>query len=252
MSTTHLQCPICNFSAHLYDVVDLNKSCAEAMGIHLPISGEPIYYAYCQACGFCYAPTMCAWSLDTFRQKIYNQDYAAIDPDYIEKRPSHNANWLVKLFKDLPKEIQHLDYGGGNGMLSDLLKQAGWDSVSYDPFNLTDTPMQQLGKFDLLTAFEVFEHVPDVEVLMHQLCSLLNENGLIIFSTLVSDGHILPHQRLTWWYASPRNGHISLFSNKALQLCAQKFQFNLASFNDGLHIMFRDQPVWANHLFESS
>lgn len=43
MSPAHLQCPICTCSAQLYDVVDLNKSCAEPMEIYLPISGEPIY-----------------------------------------------------------------------------------------------------------------------------------------------------------------------------------------------------------------
>lgn len=195
---------------------------------------------------------MYTWSLDTFRQKIYNQHYEAIDPDYVLKRPTANANFLKDLFKDLPKQIKHLDYGGGNGLLSDLLKDAGWDSVSYDPFNDTISAIVQGDKFDLISAFEVFEHVPDVDALMQDICGLLKQDGLIIFSTLVSDGHILSHQRLTWWYASPRNGHISLFSKRALMLTAQKFQLNLASFSDGLHIMFRARPIWANHLFGSS
>jgi hypothetical protein len=35
-----------------------------------------------------------------------------------------------------------------------------------------------------------------------------------MFSTLLSDGNIKLGQKLTWWYASPRNGHISLFSRR--------------------------------------
>ena len=73
------------------------------------------------------------------------------------------------------------------------------------------------GSFDLVTAFEVFEHVPDIDILFTDLQSLVKAEGLILFSTLLSDGEIGRDRPLSWWYASPRNGHISLFSAQSLR-----------------------------------
>jgi hypothetical protein len=70
----------------------------------------------------------------------------------------------------------------------------------------------------------------------------------VLFSTLLSDGNIHPNQRLSWWYASPRNGHISLFSRNALTLLAQSKQFNFGSFNSGFHALYTTVPSWASHL----
>ena len=75
---------------------------------------------------------------------------------------------LTKLegFGDWGKELRHLDYGGGRGLLSDLLREKGWRSESYDPFVDRSVSLQDLGPFDLVTAYEVFEHVPDVRRLV--------------------------------------------------------------------------------------
>jgi len=111
--------------------------------------------------------------------------------------------------------------------------------------------LDQLGQFDLITAFEVFEHVPDVQQLMCDIWQLLSENGVLMFSTLLSDGNIRPNERLSWWYASPRNGHISLFSRKSLTLLAQEAGYNFGSFSDLFHAFYTDMPAWAAHLMGS-
>ena len=110
----------------------------------------------------------------------------------------------------------------------------------------------QLGKFDLITAFEVFEHVPEPQRLMRNLRSLLSPNGIVLFSTLLSDGNIHINQRISWWYASPRNGHISLFSRNSLAILAQNNAVNFGSFSVGFHIFFTNIPQWADHLIRAS
>ncbi|MBU1977595.1 MAG: tetratricopeptide repeat protein, partial [Gammaproteobacteria bacterium] len=244
----NLSCPVCAGTCSLFDVVDFNKSCEEANGKFLPQAGIPIYYARCGKCGFCFAPEIAAWSPDEFEKKIYNDEYAIVDPDYVELRPRTNATNLIAMFGDQTHSIKHLDYGGGAGLLARLLKESNWQSSSYDPFVDRNTHIGQLGKFDLITAFEVFEHVPNVLELMSNLRSLLAPNGLVLFSTLLSDGQINPGQRIDWWYASPRNGHISLFSRKSLTILAQKYGFNFVSFDVGMHAFFTKIPHWAVHL----
>lgn len=245
-----VNCPICRAAAPLHDVVDLNKSCEEARGKYLPLDGTPVYYALCGGCGFCFAPELMRWDLDTFAARIYNDGYAAIDPDYADVRPRSNAQHLHQLFGARRSSIRHLDYGGGNGRLSDALRHQGWSSQSYDPFVQRNVAVGSLGRFELVTAYEVFEHVPDVNQLMTELKGLLADNGVLFFTTLLSDGQIKPNTRLGWWYASPRNGHISLFSRKALELVARQHGFNFGSASAGLHLMYRQVPPWASDIIK--
>jgi SAM-dependent methyltransferase len=155
------------------------------------------------------------------------------------------------MFGDRACSIKHLDYGGGSGLLAKLLREANWQSTSYDPFVDRDVGIEELGKFDLITAFEVFEHVPDIQVLMSNLLSLLSPNGLVLFSTLLSDGNIHSNQRISWWYASPRNGHISLFSRNSLSILAQNNGINFGSFSEGFHFFCTKIPPWASHIIRT-
>jgi len=241
-------CPVCASMSTALDVVDFNKCCEEVRGSYLALSGIPVYYFLCDNCDFCFAPEICAWSLNEFETKIYNNDYVMVDPDYVDSRPRQNAANLVNRFADQKTAIRHLDYGGGDGMLSRLLREQGFDSVSYDPFVDKQITTEELGKFNLITAFEVFEHVPSVNELTKQLVSLLSDEGIILFSTMLSDGHIKRHERLSWWYAAPRNGHISLYSNQSLTVIAQQEQFAFGSFSDGFHAFWRTVPAWASHI----
>jgi SAM-dependent methyltransferase len=241
-------CPICEGRCTALDVVDFNKSCEEIRGKYLPLAGVPIYYYLCEACGFCFAPELLDWTIEDFERDIYNEEYERVDPDYIESRPRANAKNVLDMLDSPSLRIRHLDYGGGNGRLSELLFQTGWDSTSYDPFVNRETGLGDLGSFDLITAFEVFEHVPDVNRLASDLASLLRPDGVVIFTTLLSDGNISGGQRLTWWYASPRNGHISLFSKNSLIVLAGRHGFKFGSLSAGWHAFWRTVPPWAERI----
>lgn len=249
MTINHsLQCPVCHGASSLLDVVDFNKSCEEARGKFLPLAGIPVYYALCNICGFSFAPELMNWKLEQFEEKIYNDEYARVDPDYIDSRPRANAANLINIFGERAHAIRHLDYGGGGGLLVQLLKESNWQSTTYDPFVDRSLNLDQLGKYDLISAFEVFEHVPDVQALMTSLRALLAPKGVVLFSTLLSDGHIRANQRLSWWYASPRNGHISLFSRNSLTLLAKQEGFTFGSFSNGFHAFWTKVPPWAEHI----
>ena len=249
MDEERLACPICKTKSSVLDVVDFNKSCEELRGKYLPSAGIPVAYALCSSCYFCWAPELYEWPLAKFKEWIYNGDYVAVDPDYIEARPKGNADALRSIFPSLPSTVRHLDYGGGNGLLARSLRESNWDSVSYDPLLDASSSPEQVGQFALITAFEVFEHVPDTRALVSDLWSLLSSPGLVLFSTLLSDGNIQPNQKLTWWYASPRNGHISLFSRTSLYLLAQNGGFRFGSLSANFHFLAKGSPPqWASHL----
>jgi SAM-dependent methyltransferase len=243
-----LACEICGgICSHSFSV-DFNKSCEERYGRFLPSAGIAIEYVTCNKCGFCFAPELHSWSPEEFASRIYNDEYTIVDPDYLERRPRAFADHLVSRLGDAGRGITHLDYGGGHGLLSDMLRDSGWNSTSYDPFVDREARLPELGRFDLVTAYEVFEHVSDVRMLARNLRALIKDDGIIHFSTMLSDGKLADQPRGSWWYASPRNGHISLFSRDALFYLAHNEGLNVTNISPNLHVLWRVMPAWASHM----
>jgi SAM-dependent methyltransferase len=238
----NISCPVCGGTCALLDELAFDPQRQPGLRVR---------YVMCQRCGFSHAPEIAAWTPAQFREKIYNDDYVTLDPEYLEVRPRSSADTLLATFGDRGRAIRHLDYGGGGGLVSRLLNEAGWRSTSYDPFVNPETRIADLGRFDLITAFEVFEHVPDVNGLIHNLHALLAPGGMVIFTTLLSDGKLRPGEHITWDYVAPRNGHISLYSSASLALLAHHYGWNFASFSELIHTFFTDVPEWASHLIRA-
>jgi hypothetical protein len=240
-------CPVCSAEAPLFDVVDFNRCCEENKGKVLPLAGEPVYYCLCPACGFLFAPEFLAWPRERFLERIYNADYGEVDPEYLDKRPQQNRAILAEMFDAHKGRFSHLDFGGGDGHLSRLLRQDGWDSTSWDPF--LDPASSLDGRtFDLITAFEVFEHAPDPHAMMRQLTSAAHDDTFVFFSTFVHDRAVRPNGRLDWWYVAPRNGQVSIFSRHSLALLGDHYGFRHGSFTDYQHCYCKAVPDWAQHL----
>jgi len=237
------KCPICDHDTEIVDYVDFNKN-NDHVGINTN-SGIPIAYNLCDECGFLFSPEMHKWTPDQFSKYVYNDTYIKRDPDYVYIRASEDAEVIIKRFSQHKDTIRHLDYGGGEGVLSKILRDNGFNSTSYDPFVNKDININDLGKFDLITSFEVFEHVPDVHNLMATLTSLRKPDGIIYFSTLTSDGNFEKNKKIDWWYAVPRVGHISLYSNKTLIHLSKKYNMILGSLSNARHVMWDIIPDWA-------
>lgn len=242
-------CKICGAPSPLVGVVDFHKQCLENTNYALRPSGIPIYYRRCQNCAFIFTDMFDDWSREEFASRIYNADYANVDPDFAEARPRANANWLIKLFGARRKEISCLDYGGGNGRLSEQLREAGFArAATFDEFNAEHCNMPP-GDFNLVTCFEVFEHVSDPKGLVIALERIIGIRGMILFSTLLQPAEI-GRLGLSWWYIAPRNGHISIFSKKSLARLLNDVGLKMGSFDTGRHIAFRELPDFAAGLLK--
>lgn len=237
-------CPVCGGEGRLLDVIDASVSCVRPQPFEL--SGVAVYYAVCAGCGYCWSPTMRDWPLSRYASDIYNDGYGVVDPDYAEARPVKQAGNMVEAFGAAPMQW-HLDYGGGDGRMSRELKEKGWNSHSFDPFH--DYGHMPSGVFDVITAIEVFEHVPEPHRLFTDLAALTAPEGIVIFTTLLSDGQLHTDERIKWWYIAPRNGHVSIWSKKSLEWMVRKYGFNARSSPKGFHVLFRGRmPEWAGKL----
>ena len=238
-------CKICGGASELVGVVDFHKSCVEAQGKRLRLSGIPIYYRRCGRCGFVYTGAFDRWTEAEFAARIYNREYGLVDPDFTETRPANNARLLMEAFAGSRNSISILDYGGGSGRLAEILRREGFNAVTYDPFSEHRTPPE--GRFDLMTCFEVMEHAPQPLEALRAMDGLLKEDGLILFSTLLQPKDF-DQRGLSWWYVGPRNGHCSLYSAEALVQLFASVGMKVASWNEALHLAYRRVPAFAAHL----
>jgi len=216
------QCKCCGQLSTLAGLVDFSKSCIDAQ------SGKKIDH----------------WQNQDFAKFIYNDDYVRHDPEYLGARPQGNATLILNNMGSLKDQIDVLDYGAGLGIMTEILGENGFRSaVSFDPYSSAQRPDRQ---FNMVTCFEVFEHVPDPVALLKDINGFLSADGALLFSTLYCPQQFVDEGLHNWWYCSPRNGHISFYTPAALTTLAAGFDLQLHSFNDSLHTLYR--PVVADWL----
>ena len=132
---------------------------------------------------------------DTGERHIIHQQFANKSELYLHLMHIATYEYSKKLVKD--KKV--LDYGCGSGygshMLSltagsvtgvDISKEAvDFANNEYNDPNLNFKTIAELGneKFDVITSFQVIEHVPDDKKYTSALKQLLNPGGILIIST---------------------------------------------------------------------
>jgi 2-polyprenyl-6-hydroxyphenyl methylase/3-demethylubiquinone-9 3-methyltransferase len=219
-------------------MADFNRPCLDSVRASMATYGFAIYYRRCRSCEFLFTDAFDQWSPEEFRTRIYNSEYARLDPDYAQKRPAGNAAFMAKLFDARKGTLRVLDYGGGNGYFAECLRRLGFARCdTYDPFTPGfDTP--PAGTYNLITCFETMEHTPDPAACVQAITDRLADAGVVVFSTLLQPADFAK-VGMTWWYIGPRNGHISLHSKKSLALLWERHGCVVESVNDNIHMASR-------------
>lgn len=200
----------------------------------------PIIYRRCDECQFIYTDFFDDFTSDQWRFYVYNDEYVKVDPEYLTVRPRVNARMLSAFLAGRKNQIRGLDYGGGNGMTAALLRQQGWAYDSYDPFGQTDMQPERIGQYNFCSAIEVFEHSPDPKGSLQAIVEKLSKGRvLIMISMVATDGAVSKETRLSWWYAAPRNGHVSLYSHKSLKILASYFGLTCVFIKSGPFFLTR-------------
>lgn len=134
-----------------------------------------------------------------------------------------------------------LDFAGGFGMFVRLMRDKGFDffwddkyceNIFAQHFTLEDLPKGT--KFEAVTSFEVFEHVPDP---IQEIEKLFEYSDTIIFST-----ELIPNKEIKsekdWWYLTVDSGkHVSFYTKDAFNVICEKFSCNFYTNGHDLHIL---------------
>lgn len=204
-------------------------------------------YHQCSACGFLAPEAPEKWLAEAYGTAITSLDLGLLKRN-LELREVVAA--VVRAF--FRADGKFVDYGGGYGTLVRLLRDRGFDFYRQDKyadnlfaanFEWTDAGTEC---FEMLTAFEVFEHLEDPA---GELQKMLEMSENILFSTELQP-HAAPTPE-TWWYVLPEIGqHIALFSRRSLEVLAEKNGLHLCTNGKNLHLLTR-QKIAAPLLFRA-
>jgi 2-polyprenyl-6-hydroxyphenyl methylase/3-demethylubiquinone-9 3-methyltransferase len=209
-------CKCCGAPARLEGYADFDRDCYGANAQRGQVRGLPIPYYRCTGCDFGFTPVMDDWTPADFAAHVYNDEYALFDPNYATVRPHKTVKGVTDIFGH--RDIRILDYGSGNGLTAGLLREAGYrEVVAWDPFHGSAKAAPE-GRFDLVLCIEVAEHHPRPLELFAMLASMVTDGGAVLLST--QDYAEVKGRWVDHWYTAPRNGHISLYSQRTLRLLA--------------------------------
>jgi 2-polyprenyl-3-methyl-5-hydroxy-6-metoxy-1,4-benzoquinol methylase len=194
-------------------------------------------YYRCSSCSFVQTDEP-VWLEEAYKSVITSLDIGIL-----------NRN--VRMQQDIPKILDAcfpeakilLDYAGGYGIFTRLMRDEGFNFYRMDPycdnifakhFDISDA---KTTKFDVLTAFEVFEHFADP---LSEIDKLFTYSDNIIFSTV-----LMPPTNKEiedWWYIAQETGqHVAFYSEKTMKFLAKRYKVNYYRKDINIHVFTRKE-----------
>lgn len=138
------------------------------------------------------------------------------------------------------EQMPCLDFGGGNGLFCRMMRDQGFNFLNYDryatPYYCTgfsvapDSPQ----KFDVVTSFELFEHLPDPRTDLEEV--LRFQPKLWLLSTQLYRG-----EGPDWEYLSCKTGrHVFFYAPEALALFGARHGYEFLPGRQ-IHMFLRKQ-----------
>jgi len=218
-----LKCKICNSeSKEIHKARILNK--------------YNIQYFQCTYCGFVQTEEP-FWLEESYSNVISLSDTGIMVRNILY---SEISTTILSMFVNNKKSF--LDYGGGYGIFTRLMRDNGFDYYWYDKYapNLIARGFEgeiENKKYEAITSFENFEHF---EYPLQEIEKIFCLTNFVLFSTqLISIPAPSPYK---WWYYCLEHGqHISIFTRRSLEFIAKKYNYFMISNLNDLHIFIKQK-----------
>lgn len=212
---TDMACKLCG--AHATCKFGLPAS--KKTGHPIPDLPDDCWYYQCDRCHFLFTDAI---DHRPDHATLYDDTYwEHQDPDWYGRvsetlRLCALANELLQTRLD---RAEILDFGCGIGGFVEMGRRSlnlnVWGTDIIPPKVGKEWFLPDLAgrKFDIITACEVIEHLPDPRGVFDVIRAHLKPRGVFAFQTAQWDPGSLGRD---WWYLGPDNGHISLYSAEGL------------------------------------
>ena len=194
-----------------------------------------VQYFFCNSCGLLQTEEP-YWLEEAYRSAIADADTGLV---------SRNLDIARKLSSLLyfcfDPQAHYVEFAGGYGLLTRLMRDRGFDFHWYDPYcknifarGFEWDQLEGTISSRAVTAFEVIEHVLNPVAFLSDAIARA-QTSTLIFSTMLYEGE--PPLPEKWWYYSLASGqHISFFRRQTLLTLAEKLGLRLHS-NGWFHVM---------------
>lgn len=189
-----------------------------------------VQFEQCESCHFIQTEKP-YWLHEAYASAINNNDTGII-----ARNERFRSIVTVLISFVFGKNEKYLDYAGGYGIFTRMMRDVGFDYYWVDEYakNLVSIGFEHKSgtTYEAITAFEVFEHLDNPE---EKLMDMLSYTDNIIFSTeLVPDK--TPDK--DWWYYAFNHGqHIAFYHRKSLLYLAKKHGLHLSSNGSNFHVL---------------
>lgn len=137
------------------------------------------------------------------------------------------ATLLYFLFN---REASYLDFAGGYGIFTRLMRDMGFDFYWHDPYSTNIFARgfeysESIKKVELITACECFEHFVKP---MEEIENMLRISRNIFFTTEIFPAPD-PKPNEWWYYGLSHGQHVSFYSRRSLEYIAGRFKLRYLS-----------------------
>lgn len=209
-------CNVCNHEVeYIFD--------ANILGKYL------VKYFYCQNCG------LLKTEKPFWLNEAYSESINKSDTGYVKRNLAFAKKTLILYWYLFGKKYIYLDYAGGYGLFTRIMRDYGLDFYWNDIYtkNLFVKGFEyKKQNITALTCFECFEHFDNIG---EEFEKILKISPNIFFSTTLWFG-LIPPQPNDWWYYGLDHGqHLSFYSRSTLEFIAKKYNLNFYTNNVDLH-----------------
>ncbi|MBN2189505.1 MAG: class I SAM-dependent methyltransferase [Chitinispirillaceae bacterium] len=200
------------------------------------LSKYDVSYFSCPKCGFLQTEKP-YWLDEAYRRTLNSEDTSVLQ-----------RNWYYAdvvssvIFSLFDRHGTFLDFGGGHGVLTRLLRDKGFDFYWMDPggenlfargfeYNPSKTP------FELVTCIECFEHFVDPR---KEIETILGISPNIFFATQLLPSPV-PKPEEWSYYGLTHGQHISFYSLKTLRHLAKAFGLRMYSNGTYMHLFTKER-----------
>ena len=135
-----------------------------------------------------------------------------------------------------------LDFGSGpSPVLGEILREAGFSCVDYDPIFYPSREFSALRNFfDFVVTCEAAEHFKDPLLEWKEMVKVLKPGGVVIVSTKTVKDQCSEEEFLRWWYIRDAT-HISFYSKKSVELLARQLGVRVKQFSEDGFVVIKNE-----------
>ncbi len=172
------------------------------------------------------------WLNEAYNSALSDLDTGAVERNLLYARITSAVCGIMGIGPEQPC----LDFGGGHGLFTRLMRDLGYDFRWFDAHgpNLFARGFEgePEGNYTMVTAFELFEHLAKPDAILTGLFQ--SSPQVVLASTLL---YTKPDP--SWWYLVPETGqHVCFFSDKTMRFLGARFGYDVLCRSGGTCTLF--------------